>query len=153
MIERQLAAEPVRSESICFPHAQSVVRAERKVTHKKSGTVKEGVRHYISSLELTGKSVAGTGRASPARFAKLVLGHWTVENNIHWLRDAVGFEDRCRSRDPNAACALALLRTALLAPLRAAGHLSLTQSMENCAENPRLAVAILLHQRLASPNW
>lgn len=153
MIERQLAAEPVRSESICFPHAQSVVRAERKVTHKKSGVEKAGVRHYISSLELTGRPVAGIGRASPARFAKLVLGHWTVENNIHWLRDAVGYEDRCRSHDPNAACALALLRTALLAPLRAAGHLSLTQAMEDFARNPRCALAILLHQRLASPNW
>lgn len=153
MIERQLAAEPVRSESICFPHAQSVVRAERKVTHKKSGVEKAGVRLYISSLELTGRPAAGSGQTSPAQLAKLVLGHWTVENNIHWLRDAVGYEDRCRSRDPNAACALALLRTALLAPVRAAGHLSLTQSMENCARNPRLALAILLHQRLASPNW
>ena len=129
-----------------------MVRAERKVTHKKSGVEKTGVRLYISSLELTGRP-ASTGRASPALFAKAIRGHWAVENNIHWLRDAVGFEDRCRSRDPNAACALALLRTALLAPVRAAGHLSLTESMENCAENPRLAVAILLHQRLASPNW
>ena len=153
MIERQLAVEAVRSESICFPHAQSVVRAERTVTHKKSGVEKSGVRHYISSLEPAGKPVAGRGRASPALFAKLVRGHWTVENNIHWLRDAVGFEDRCRSHDPNAACALALLRTALLAPLRAAGHLSLTQTMEDFAKNPRLALALLCHQRLASPNW
>lgn len=128
-----------------------MVRAERKVTHKKSGVEKEGTRFFISSLEL--RPAAGSSRASPAHFAKLVRGHWTVENNIHWLRDAVGFEDRCRLRDPNAACALALLRTALLAPLRAAGHLSLTQAMEDCAKNPRLALAVLLHQRLASPNW
>ena len=47
MIERQLAVEAVRSESICFPHAQSVLRAERKVTHKKSGLEKSGVRHFI----------------------------------------------------------------------------------------------------------
>ena len=106
MIERQLTAEAVRSESICFPHAQSVVRAARKATHKKSGVAKQGVRIFISSLEPAGPPVAGRGRARPARFAKLVLGHWRVENNIHWLRDAVGDEDRCRSRDPNAACAL-----------------------------------------------
>ena len=148
-----MAVEPVRSETICFAHAQSVVRAERKVTNKKSGEETFGVRHYISSLALPGRAVAGSGRASPARFAKLVRGHWTVENNIHWLRDAVGFEDRCRSHDANAACALALLRTALLAPIRAAGHLSLTKAMEDFAKTPRLAMAILLHQRLASPNW
>jgi len=153
VIERQLAAESVRSESADFPHAQSVVRAERKVTHKKSGAEKAGVRHFISSLELSAKPVPATGQVNGALMAKLILGHWTVENNIHWLRDAVGFEDRCRSRDPNAACVLALLRTALLAPIRAAGCLSLTQATENFAKNPRLALAILLRQRLASPNW
>lgn len=133
------------------------MRAERVVTHKKSGIEKAGARHFISSLELkqsTGTGTGtGTGQASPALFATLIRGHWTVENNIHWLRDAVGFEDRCRSRDPNAACALALLRTALIAPLRAAGHLSLTLSMEDLARNPGLAATILLRQRLASPNW
>jgi len=171
VIERQLAVEAVRSESICYPHAQSVLRAERKVTHKKSGIEKTGVRIFISSLEptrppgtgtgtgpgtitSTGTGTGtGTGKASPALFARLIRGHWTVENNIHWLRDAVGFEDRCRSRDPNAACVLALLRTALIAPLRAAGHFSLTRAMEDFARNPGLAVTILLHQRLASPNW
>jgi len=173
VIERQLAVQPVRSESICYPHAQSVVCAERKVTHKKSGTEKLGVRHFISSLEPTrppgtgtgtgtgtgngnGNGTGtgtGTGQASPALFARLIRGHWTVENNVHWLRDAVGFEDRCRSRDPNAACVLALLRTALIAPLRAAGHLSLTRAMEDFARNPNLAVTILLHQRLRSSNW
>ena len=156
MIERQLALEAIRSESICFPHAQSVMRAGRKVTPKKSGTEKTGVRLFISSLEPTrppATTGTGTGQASPALFAGLIRGHWTVENNIHWLRDAVGFEDRCRSRDPNAACVLALLRTALIAPLRAAGHLSLTHAMENFARNPSLAVTILLRQRLASPNW
>ena len=155
MIERKLAVQPVRSESICFPHAQSVLCAERIVTHKKSGTGKTGERIFISSLEATRPTAArpGTGQASPALFARLIRGHWTVENNIHWLRDAVGFEDRCRSRDPNATCALALLRTALLAPLRAAGHLSATKAMEDFARNPSLAVTILLHQRLASPNW
>lgn len=151
VIERQLAVEPVRSESICFPHALSVMCAERVVTHKKSGIEKAESRHFISSLQLTRST--GTGQASPVLFATLIRGHWTVENNIHWLREAVGFEDRCRSRDPNAACALALLRTALIAPLRAAGHLSVTRCMEDLARNPGLAVTILLRQRLASPNW
>jgi hypothetical protein len=43
-----------------------------------------------------------------------------VENNIHWLRDAVCDEGACRSRNPNSACALALLRTALLPAGRSA---------------------------------
>jgi len=40
-----------------------------------------------------------------------------VENPNHWRRDALWGEDRCRLRNPNAACVLALLRTALLRPV------------------------------------
>ena len=131
------------------------MRAERKATDKKSGIEKSGVRHFISSLEFKQSPYTGIGigQASPALFATLIRGHWTVENNIHWLRDAVGFEDRCRSRDPNAACVLALLRTALIAPLRAGNHLSLTRATEDFARNPSLAITLLLRQRLTSPNW
>ena len=133
------------------------MRAERKVTNKKSGIEKTGVRHFISSLDLKLPSCTGTGigssQASPALLAKLIRGHWTVENNIHWLRDAVGFEDRCRSRDANTACALALLRTALIAPPRAGNQLSLTKATEDFARNPSLAVTLLLRQRHTSPSW
>ena len=85
------------------------------------------------------------------------LRHWSVENNIHWLRDAVWNEDASRTHDPNTACALALpfgrlrasrLRTTLLAPLRRAGHRSPTQAMETFAHKPRLSLSIILHQRL-----
>ncbi len=81
--------------------------------------------------------------------ARLVRGHWAVENNIHWVRDAVGREDQCRLRHANAACALALLRTALLAPVRAAGRESLTLFHEICAEDRSKAVNLIAYQRLA----
>lgn len=116
------------------------VRAERTVTHKKTGEVTEGVRYFISSI--------APGELSPRQIARLVRGHWTVENNIHWLRDAVGREDTCRLRNRNAACALALLRTALLAPVRAAGHESLTQLQEICAKDRAIAVHLIAYQRL-----
>ena len=146
MTVRQVPSTATLSPSVA--QLARTITADKPTPAAKMKAISRGC-----SLALTGKAVAGSGRASPARFAKLVLGHWTVENNIHWLRDAVGFEDRCSSHDPNAACALALLRTALLAPLRAAGHLSLTKAMEDFARTPRLALAVLLHQRLASPNW
>ena len=126
-----------------------MVCAQRTVTHKKNTSAKTGERHFISSLELTGNPSALSGHTSRPHLARLIRGHWSVENNIHWLRDAVGREDRCRSHDPNAACVLALLRTALLAPLRSAGLLSLTNATENFAKNPLQALNLLLNQRLA----
>ena len=41
-----------------------------------------------------------------------------VENPNHWRRDALWREDRCRIQDPNSACVLALLRTALISLIK-----------------------------------
>jgi len=141
LIERELSATPLRSESAAFPHVAQAICARRKTTHKKSGKETIGIRHFLTS-----RSAA---QAPPPRLARLVRGHWAVENNIHWLRDAVWNEDACRTHDPNTACALALLRTALLAPLRRAGHHSPQQAVETFAHKPHLAIQIILRQRLA----
>jgi predicted transposase YbfD/YdcC len=140
LIERELSAAPLRSESANFPHAAQAVCARRKTTHKKSGKQTPGTRHYLTSRS--------PAQAPPPQLAMLVRGHWAVENNIHWLRDAVWNEDACRTHDPNTACALALLRTALLAPLRRAGHHSPQQAIETFAHKPHLALHIILRQRL-----
>ena len=141
MIERRTAVRALEAESSNFAHARQAVRAERTVTNKKTGEVINGARLYVSSI--------ATDERSPRQMARLVRGHWTVENQIHWLRDAVGREDTCRQRNSNAACVLALLRTALLAPVRAADHLSLTQFHESCAEDRSKAVNLIAYQRLA----
>jgi predicted transposase YbfD/YdcC len=120
--------------------AQAVC-ARRKTTHKKSGRETSGTRHYLTSQS--------TAQAPPPRLALLVRGHWSVENNIHWLRDALWNEDACRTHDPHTACALALLRTTLLAPLRRAGHHSPQEAVESFAHKPHRALRIILRQRLA----
>lgn len=44
------------------------------------------------------------------RFAKAVRGHWSIENNLHWVLD-VGFnEDRCRGTQGYSAENLAVIR-------------------------------------------
>lgn len=141
MIERRTAVSVLEAESSNFAHARQAVRAERTVTNKKTGEVINGARLYVSSI--------ATDERSPRQMARLVRGHWTVENQIHWLRDAVGREDTCRQRNSNAACVLALLRTALLAPVRAAGQESLTLFQESCAEDRSKAVNLIAYQRLA----
>ena len=82
------------------------------------------------------------------QMGRITLNHWQVENNVHWLRDAVCDEDDCRSRNPNSACALALLRTALLAAVRASGRESLTQAIEEFAADRHLAVALITNNDL-----
>lgn len=126
-----------------FAFAQQAILASRTVTKKKTGEVTEGARLFISSQSYE------PGQAHAFVMARLVRGHWSVENNIHWLRDAVCREDACRSRNQNAACALALLRTALLAPVRLSGRTKFTEALEEFAENKASAVALIRKQRLA----
>ena len=143
MIERSLATVPLVSQSAGLAHVGQAARITRSVTHKKTGEVKTGSRIFLSSLPWE------AGKAASLAVGNLVRLHWAVENNIHWLRDGVWQEDTCRSRSPNAACALALLRTALLAPVRASGRPSLTTALESFAENKASAVLLIRNQRLA----
>jgi predicted transposase YbfD/YdcC len=134
----------VSSESSGFAHALQAVQVDRAVTDKKTQEATTGSRQFIASI------AHQPGRAAAMQMGRVTRNHWQVENNIHWLRDAVCAEDTCRSRDPNSACALALLRTALLAAVRASGRQSLTPAIEEFAADRRLAVALIRNQRLAS---
>jgi predicted transposase YbfD/YdcC len=132
----------VDSEKLGFAHARQAVVATRTVTDKKTGEETTGCRQYISSSE------HASGRDGALAMGRLVRGHWCVENNVHWLRDAVCREDDCRSRDPHSACVLALLRTALLGLVRASGRESLTEAIESFAADRALAVTLIRNQRL-----
>jgi len=80
----------------------------RSYTPKNGGETKTETRHFITSLE--------TGERRPEQLARLIRGHWSVENRNHWKRDASFWrEDRAPKRAARGAKNLALLRSALLA--------------------------------------
>lgn len=56
-------------------------------------------RYYLSSLPVDIQS-----------FAKAVRGHWSIENQLHWVLDVVFGEDQSRARTRQAAENLAALR-------------------------------------------
>jgi predicted transposase YbfD/YdcC len=59
--------------------------------------------------------------ASAAELAKAIRTHWSIENGQHWCLDVLFGEDRCRSRQGNAAENLAWLRKMVLSLLRQDG--------------------------------
>jgi predicted transposase YbfD/YdcC len=61
------------------------------------------VRYYISSLRRHGQ-----------RFARLVRGHWSIENTLHWSLDMTFREDASRVRARRLAENLAWLRRLVL---------------------------------------
>jgi len=66
---------------------------------EKDGEETGDVRYYISSLRRHGK-----------RFARLVRGHWGIENTLHWSLDMTFREDDSRVRARRLAENLAWLR-------------------------------------------
>ena len=125
-----------------FPHVAQLVSVERISTHKKTQKVTTGCRYFGASLR--------PEESTPRELGMKVRGYWGVENKVHWRRDVIGQEDKCRLRNANAACVLALLRTALLAVVRAAGYDSLKLAQEHFTAKPASALRIIRHQRLAS---
>jgi hypothetical protein len=120
-----------------FPFARSFAAVRSTVTRKGRLPATE-TRYFISSLT--------SGERSPERWLDLIRGHWGgVENRNHWRRDACGWEDKTRSRNPNIVGALALLRNATLALAQPAleTYGSLPALMEACAARPSLCLNLL----------
>ena len=72
------------------------------------GTVQKERRYFISSLPA----------ADAKTFAKLIRGHWQIENNLHWSLDLSFNEDACRIRKGYGAENFSRLRRIALNLLR-----------------------------------
>lgn len=97
------------------------------------------IRHFITSLD--------PAEADPKRLAKAIRGHWGCETQ-HWRRDVLWREDKCLIKNPNAACALALLRVGLQALLIGVGRRSLPCVFEDASADTALALSWLKERNL-----
>ena len=114
---REVKVAAIDAQACGFPHARQVIQVTRwkldKTTGEpaidpKTGKVEPEVRYFITSLD--------GGEIRPEALARNIRGHWAVENNNHWRRDASQWrEDACRLRNPRSAQNFGLLRNALLA--------------------------------------
>ena len=74
---------------------------------EKNGRSSVERRYYLSSLKL-----------DVEKFARAVRGHWSIENQLHWVLDVVFAEDQSRARTAQAAENLAALRRLAVGILR-----------------------------------
>jgi predicted transposase YbfD/YdcC len=79
-------------------------RTFRKVKGKETVQTDQ---YYISS-----------GEFSAEEFLNYIRGHWSIENQLHWMLDIVFREDECRVRTGNAALNLNILRKMALYRLK-----------------------------------
>ena len=119
-----------------FPHAEQVFSITREWTEKKSGTVKEATRWFITSLRAE--------EADEHRLLKETRGHWSVENKNHWRRDSRAWEeDKCLHRKSKPAQNLAILRNTLLALIPEDVHGNLPATLEYYRDHKSQAIALL----------
>jgi predicted transposase YbfD/YdcC len=92
---------------------KSLAMITREYTDQR-GTMHSGVRYYISSL--------------PARrartIAKAVRGHWSIENQLHWVLDVAFGEDTSRAREANSQANLGILRRVALGMVKNAAGIT-----------------------------
>ena len=122
-------------DALPFPGVRPGFDTRNTTTFKKDGKTTQHARFFVTSLT--------TEEAGAARLAALARGQWSVENPNPWRRDALWGEDRCRRRNKNAACALALLRTTLLRPGRRCGWGRTREVFERAAAHPRHGLDLL----------
>lgn len=112
-----------------WPGLQQVIRLER-IT-KSQGKSTTEVQYAITSLSRR--------QADASELLKLWRGHWGIENRLHWVRDTLWQEDRCRIKNPTGGHNMAAFRNAAINLLRLAKVPNLAAAVrENAYRTDRL---------------
>ena len=106
-----------------------------RCTREINGEKTTSVRHYISSFDTTAEN-----------FGEIIRGHWSVENQLHWMLDVVFREDQARARKNNSPLNLNVLRKIALSVLKnsTVGRLSTRKKMMKAARDPNFLATSLL---------
>jgi hypothetical protein len=100
---RQLQVLDVSAEQMGFPFARQLLLLRRHRLYLDDGHEEEGFLYLLCSRP--------SCRCLPDDLLKFCRGHWTIESMIHYCRDVLYNEDRCRFRDTTAARVLASLQS------------------------------------------
>jgi predicted transposase YbfD/YdcC len=108
LVRRHLWASARLRADLDWPGAAQVYKLER-VTQRKGRETTE-VEYAISSVS--------RDRGNASDLLSWWRGHWGIENQLHWVRDATFGEDHSRIRTGHAPEIFAALRNAAISVLR-----------------------------------
>jgi predicted transposase YbfD/YdcC len=121
-----------------FVNAKQVIRVERVRRIKKVET--REVEYYLTSLSLK--------QATAFDLLKWIRAHWTIENQLHHVRDVTFDEDHCRVRKGNSAQVLATLRNVAVHLLHDVDALSTRAATHRFQVRPEEAIELLKSTQL-----
>lgn len=74
-------------------------------------------------------------QASPRDLAKMLRGHWCIENSLHYVRDVTFDEDRSRVRTGSGPRVMASLRNLAIAVHRLNGDKNIASATRACCRD------------------
>jgi predicted transposase YbfD/YdcC len=128
-----------------FPHVRQVARITRTTTRTSAaGSYRTATRTPVTSTETVYAITSLTRReAAPRHIAAYIRGHWSIENHIHWTRDAVLGEDASAIHAAARPRVMAALRNLITGLIRQAGHTSIAATIRKAAYSQTLLLTIL----------
>ena len=104
-----------------FPHVGQAFMVQREVTYKKTGKDTCDIAYGITSRT--------SEEANPEQVLATNRGHWTIENECHYIIDWNYDEDRSRIRTGNGPENVTRLRRFAIGIIKAKGVRSVAQKM------------------------
>lgn len=110
-----------------FPHAQQICAVHRSSEKLSTGTHREEMAYYITSL--------CSKDFEPDALLRIIRGHWHIESKVHYSLDVTFREDQCRSHVNEIPFAMSALRKTCMNIMRAIGFLNLSAGRQAIREN------------------
>lgn len=107
---RMLETSTSLAHYLDWPGVAQVMKRHSQRTILTSGMTTNKITYAITSLPLR--------RANADQLAAIWRAHWTIENQVHYVRDVTLGEDACHVRSGRAPQALAAFRNAVLSLFR-----------------------------------
>ncbi len=126
---------------VAWPFASQIGRIDPQRTEIKTGKISQESVYIITS--------ATEQEASATKLLALNRGHWGVENRLHYAKDRLMDEDRCRSSHPSVFRILSSIRSMTVLLLRKA-KLSIKRSRTRLASRVHEAVALVSEPNIFS---
>ncbi len=125
---RIIQTSTVLNDYLDFPHVHQVFRIQREVTDLNGKNPRKEIAYGLTSL--------AKDKADGADILSYNRGHWSIENELHWVRDVTFDEDRSRIRAGHGPQVMASLRNLSIGVLRRAGYRhQIAKGLRHCSWN------------------
>ena len=132
---RHLTSSTLVNEYLQWPGVQQVFELTLERKNITTGEISHQKQYGITSLE--------PARANAADLLRYKRGHWTIENQSHWIRDIVFGEDISQVRCGAIPAVMATLRNTAIALLRFTRYIHIAKTTRYFAAKPKQALKLL----------